>query len=134
MCTTEGRAPGSVAEALRAASASMDYLIPAADGLTAAACGEALRSLGEIQAKFTAARVVLLRRFDALNGHDGDGYGTSAAWLAAMAKMATKDAKAAVGQMRRLGGQLGQPPVDLNRPGLRDLAAGQRIVQVRAAG
>ena len=105
MCTTEGRAPGSVAEALRAASASMDYLIPAADGLTAAACGEALRSLGEIQAKFTAARVVLLRRFDALNGHDGDGYGTSAAWLAAMAKMATKDAKAAVGQMRRLGGR-----------------------------
>src|SRR5262249_17528395 len=44
----------------------------------------------------------LLRRFDALDGHDGDGYGTSAAWLAAMAKMAKKDAKAAVRRMRQL--------------------------------
>src|SRR5215475_14138046 len=105
MCTTDGSMPGSVAEALRAASASMDYLIPAADGLSAAACGQALRSLGEIQARFTAARVALLRRFDALDGHDADGYGTSAAWLAAMAKMARKDAKAAVAQMRQLGGR-----------------------------
>src|SRR5215468_10039617 len=105
MCATEGQAPGSVAEALRAASASMDYLIPAVDGLPAAACGEALRSLGEVQARFTAARVALLRRFDALDGHDADGYGTSAAWLAAMAKMARKDAKAAVAQMRQLGGR-----------------------------
>src|SRR5215831_11820922 len=103
MCATEDRAPCSVAEALRAASASMDYLIPAAGDLPAAACGEALRSLGEVQAKFTAARAALLRRFDALDGHDADGYGTSSAWLAAMARMSGKDAKAAVGQMRRLG-------------------------------
>src|SRR5262249_56806028 len=106
MCTTGGTVPGSVAEALRMADASMDYLnSPGAADLRAAACGQALTARGEIQAKFTAARVMLLRRFDALDGHDGDGYGTSAAWLAAMTKMATKDAKAAVGQMRRLGGR-----------------------------
>src|SRR5215469_10482200 len=106
MCATDGTVPGSVTDALRMAHASMDYLnSPAAADLPAAACGQALTALGEIHAKFTAARVALLRRFDALDGHDGDGYGTSAAWLAAMAKMAKKDAKAAVGQMRRLGGR-----------------------------
>jgi uncharacterized protein DUF222 len=78
-------------------------LIPAAPKLSAAACGEALRALGEIQAKFTVARAVLLRRFDALDGHDGDGYGTSSAWLAAMGRMSARDAKAAVRQMRALG-------------------------------
>ena len=102
MCAPDG-APGSVAEALRMADASMDYLnSPAAADLSAAACGEALRSLGEIQAKFIAARVALLRRFDALDGHDADGYGTSAAWLAAMTKMTRPDAKAAVRRMRQL--------------------------------
>jgi hypothetical protein len=103
MCTGNDRAPGSVAEALRAAGASLDYLIPAAAELPAAACGEALTALGEIQAKFTAARAALLRRFDALDGHDGDGYGTSSAWLAAMGRMSKRDAKAAVRQMRTLG-------------------------------
>src|SRR5262249_14672200 len=43
-----------------------------------------------------------LRRFDAADAHDADGYGTSAAWLAAMTKLAAKDAKAAVWRMRRL--------------------------------
>src|SRR5262249_11763131 len=92
------------------ADASMDYLnSPAAADLPAAACGQALTSLGEIQAKFTAARVALLRRFDALDGHDGDGYGTSSAWLAAMTKMSGPAAKAAVRPMRQPGdrGRLG---------------------------
>ena len=102
MCAPDG-APGSVAEALRLAGASMDYLnSPAAADLPAAACGPALIALGEIQAKVTAAYATFLRRFDALDGHDADGYGTSAAWLAAMAKMMKKDAKAAVRQMRQL--------------------------------
>ncbi len=83
----------------------MDYLnSPAAADLPAAAYGQALTALGEIQAKFTAARAVFLRRFDALDGHDADGYGSSSAWLAAMAKMTAPDAKAAVRQMRKLGG------------------------------
>jgi hypothetical protein len=102
MCAPDG-APGSVAEALRMAGASMDYLnSPAAADLPAAACGQALAALGEIHAKHAAAYAGFLRRFDALNGHDSDGYGTSAAWLAAMTKMTKKDAKAAVRQMRQL--------------------------------
>ena len=103
MCTDDGRGAGSIAEALRMAHASLDYLnSPAAAELAASACGPVLSSLGELQAKFTAAHAAVLRRFDAADAHDADGYGTSAAWLAAMAKMAKKDAKAAVGQMRQL--------------------------------
>jgi hypothetical protein len=92
-----------VAEALRTAVACLDYLIPVAPGLPAAACGEALATLGEVRSKLAAANAVLLRRFDALDGHDADGYGSSSAWLAAMTKMTRKDAKAAVKQMRTLG-------------------------------
>src|SRR5215468_4437335 len=102
MCT-DGDQPGSIAEALRTAHTGMDYLnSPAAAELHAAAAGGVLTSLGELQAKVTAAHAAFLRRFDAAGGHDADGYGTPAAWLAAMAKMAKKDAKAAVRQMREL--------------------------------
>src|SRR5215472_13628485 len=103
MCTTGGTIPGSVAEALRLAHAGLDYLnSPAAAELHAAGAGGVLTSLGELQAKVTAAHAAFLRRFDAAGAHDADGYGTSAAWLAAMAKLAKKDAKAAVRQMRQL--------------------------------
>jgi hypothetical protein len=98
-----GSAPGSVAEALRTAVACLDYLIPVVPELPAAACGEALTSLGEVRSRLAAAHAVLLRRFDALDGHDADGYGSSSAWLAAMAKMTRKDAMAAVKRMRTLG-------------------------------
>ena len=99
MCTTDGSVLNSVAEALRLAGASMDYLnSPAAADLPAAACGPVLAalgeihakhaaacgpvltSLGELQAKVTAAHAAFLRRFDALDAHDADGYGTSSAW------------------------------------------------------
>ena len=80
MCITDDSAPGSVTEALRLAHASMDYLnSPAATELHAAACGPVLSSLGELQAKVTAAHAGFLRRFDAADAHDADGYGTSAA-------------------------------------------------------
>ena len=97
-----GSSPGSVAEALRTAVACLDYLIPVAPELPAAACGEALAGLGEARSRLAAAQAVLLRRFDALDGHDADGYGSSSAWLAAMTKMTRKDAKAAVKRMRTL--------------------------------
>ena len=108
MCEAGGRlsagsTPGSVAEALRTAVACLDYLIPEAPELPAAACGEALTTLGEVRSKLAAAHALLLRRFDALDGHDADGYGSSSAWLAAMTKMTRKDAKAAVKQMHTLG-------------------------------
>ena len=88
MCTADGQGLGSVAEALRMANATMDYLNgPDGADLDAAACGPVLRSLGEIEAKFTAAHASVLARFDAADAHDSDGYGTSAAWLMAMTDM-----------------------------------------------
>jgi hypothetical protein len=103
MCTADGPAPGSVAEALRMTRAGLDYLNGrTGTDLDAASCGEVLTSLGEIGAKFTAAHATVLSRFDAADAHSADGYGTSAAWLYAMAQMSKKDATAAVRQMRNL--------------------------------
>ncbi|MGC2008092.1 DUF222 domain-containing protein, partial [Trebonia sp.] len=103
MCTGIDGAPGSVAEALRMANASLDYLNGrASDEVDAAGSGTVLRSLGEIHAKFTAAYAAVLARFDAADAHDSDGYGTSATWLAAMADMTPRDAKAKMRQMRLL--------------------------------
>src|SRR5215467_12852454 len=103
MCTDGDQVPGSIAEALRMAHAGLDYLnSPVAAELHAAACGPVLTSLGELQAKATAAHAAFLRRFDAADAHAADGYGTSAAWLAAMAKLAPTDANAAVRRMRQL--------------------------------
>src|SRR5580693_9226507 len=103
MCTADGRMFGSVAEALRMANATMDYLnSPEAADLDAAACGAVLRSLGEVQAKFTAAHAAVLSRFDAADAHDTDGYGNSAAWLMAMTDMTRGDARAEVRRMRLL--------------------------------
>jgi hypothetical protein len=105
MCIGDNGLPGSVAEALRMATASMDYLNgPGAVELDAGAYGSVLRSLGEVQAKFTAAHAAVLSRFDAADAHDSDGYGNSAAWLMAMADMTRPDARAEVRQMRLLRG------------------------------
>jgi hypothetical protein len=111
-------APQSVAEALGMARAAVDYLnSPDAAGLDGAACGEALVTLGEIEAKLAAAQTEFLRRFDAANAHDADGYGSSSAWLAARTRISRKDARAAVRDMRRLG----------QRPLLRDAVAAGEI-------
>jgi hypothetical protein len=120
MCTESGAAPGSVAEALRMAHASMDYLNGRGGaGLEAGACGDVLRSLGEVQAKTAAAHASALSRFDAASAHDAEGYGTSRSWLGAMAKMRRKDAAAAVRLMRALR---------RHRPLAEALAAGQITV------
>ena len=92
-----------VADALRMMNACLDYLNgPGAGELDAAACGLVLRSLGEIEAKFTAAHASVLARFDAADAHDCDGYGTSATWLTAMAGMTPRDAKVKMREMRLL--------------------------------
>ncbi len=110
MCTrtagTGGPAGGpgfaSVAEALRVAEEAMDFLnSPAALDLPGHACGDALLALGRIQAKQAAARAGFLRRFDAVDAHSADGYGSCAAWLAANGQLTQKDARAAVREMRR---------------------------------
>jgi hypothetical protein len=95
-----GRSFGSAPEALAMASAAMDYLNAAAADLDGMACGEQLIAVGEVQAKLTAAHAGLLRRFDAADAHDADGYGSSSAWKAAKAGLPKKAARAAVRQMR----------------------------------
>jgi hypothetical protein len=94
---------GNASQALATASAAMDYVNAAATDLDGLACGDLLVVLGEIQAKLTAAHVGLLRRFDAADAHDANGYGSSSAWLTAKAGMSQQAAKAAVRQMRQLG-------------------------------
>jgi hypothetical protein len=119
---------GSVAEALRAGDAVADYLTSAAAGeLDGASCGEALIAVGRIASRLAAAQAAFLARFDAADAHDGDGYATSAAWLAGKTQQSRKDAKAAVRQMRLLG----QHPVlddatgtgDLSRSWAKEIAA-----------
>jgi hypothetical protein len=103
MCSRDGQGPGSVADALRMARASLDYLnSPAAGDLDGTACGPVLAELGTLRSKATAAHAGFLRRFDAADAHDEDGYASSAAWLMAMAKMSRDGARAAVRQMRQL--------------------------------
>jgi hypothetical protein len=116
MCTADGAPDGasfpdgagdgfaSVAEALRAGDAVVDYLnSPAAGQLEGSGCGEALITIGRIQSRLAAAQATLLARFDAASAHDGDGYATAAAWLAGKTQLSRKDAKATVRQMRLLG-------------------------------
>jgi hypothetical protein len=99
----ESAAFGGAAAALRVAGAALDYLnSESVADIAGAACGEVLTALGEIQAKLTAAHAAFLRRFDAADGHDADGYGSAAAWLAARGGMTKQAAKAAVRQMRQL--------------------------------
>ena len=97
-----GGALGSVADALRMGDAFARFLnSPAAAAIDGDACGEVLIALGGIQAKLAAAYADFLRRFDAADAHNADGYGSSSAWLAAKAQLTKRDARAAVRQMRQ---------------------------------
>jgi hypothetical protein len=103
MCTEGDQKPAGVTEALRMLDAALDYINgPLTGDLPAGAHGEALAALGRITAKLGAARAGLLSRFDATRGHDADGYGSSAAWLAAMTGVTRKAANADVRRMRQL--------------------------------
>jgi hypothetical protein len=98
-----GRGVSGVPQALMLAGAAMDYVNAAVADLDGPACGELVIALGEVQAKVTAAHAGLLRRFDAADAHDADGYGSLSSWLAAKAGMSKRGARAAVRQMRQLG-------------------------------
>src|SRR5579863_7915500 len=100
---TANRGFGSASQAVATLGAALDYLNSAVAELDGPACGELLIALGEVQAKLTAAHAAVLRRFDAADAHDADGYGSSSSWLAAKAGMPRKAARAAVRQMRQLG-------------------------------
>jgi hypothetical protein len=112
MCTPDGsgcalaapsRGFASVADALRVTGAAAAYLnSPAAADLDGPARAEALEQLGAITSLLGAASNGLMRRFDAADDHDADGYATTAAWLAAKTRLGSNDARAAVRQMRLL--------------------------------
>ena len=115
-CQLACAGPGTVADALRLAEMALDFLnSPAAAELPGSACGDTLTVLGDLRGRLAAAHASFLRRFDAANAHDGDGYGSSSAWLAAKGRMTKRDALAAVRQMRQFS----------QRPALHDaIAAG----------
>jgi Domain of unknown function (DUF222)/HNH endonuclease len=109
-----GDMPVSVTEALRMASIGLEYLnSPAVGELDAAALGGVLTALGDLQDRLAAAHATFLRRFDAADAHDADGYASSSAWLAAKGRMTKRDALAAVRQMRQFS----------QRPGLHGAVA-----------
>jgi hypothetical protein len=109
-----GDMPVSVAEALRMVHIGLEYLDSSAAGeLDGAALGEVLTALGGLQDRLVAAHVTFLRRFDATDAHDADGYASSSAWLAAKGRMTKRDAVAAVRQMRQFS----------ERPSLHDAVA-----------
>src|SRR5260221_10729084 len=109
---TGSEPPGTAAEALAMMDAALDFLngdflagpggagLDSA-GLAAADLGGVLESLGALSGKFAAARAAVLARFDAARGHDGDGYGSSASWLAARGRTTRKAANAEVRRMRQ---------------------------------
>jgi len=103
MCGGGDQVPLSVAEALAMAEAAMDFLNgDGRDTLDGTCAGNVLEAIGGISAKFAAARSAILAKFDAARGHDADGYGSSAAWLAAKNKVTRKDANIEVRLMRQL--------------------------------
>ena len=112
MCTPDGsgcalaapvRGFASMADALRIGRDLGTYLnSAAAAGLDGPGRAEALEQLGTITSLLGAAANGLMRRFDAADDHDADGYATTAQWLAAKTRLGSNDAKAAVRQMRLL--------------------------------
>jgi Domain of unknown function (DUF222) len=114
VCTDDTVACGSVREALRLAEAGLDYLNSSEAGaMDPSAMGDVLAALGDLQGKLAAAHATFLRRFDAADAHDADGYGSSSAWLAAKGRMTRRDARDAVRQMRQFS----------QRPALHDAVA-----------
>jgi Domain of unknown function (DUF222)/HNH endonuclease len=98
-----GRSFRSAADAVATAGAALDYLHSVVADLDGTASGELLIALGQVQARLTAAHASALRRFDAADAHDADGYASSSSWLTAKAGLPRKAARAAVRQMRQLG-------------------------------
>jgi hypothetical protein len=89
--------------------ACLDYLNgPAGEAADTAALGDILRSLTVTDAKHSAAWMRFLHRFDTNDGHDTDGYATSAAWLAGQCKIAPKAARGSVAKTRKI---TSHPPV-----------------------
>ena len=92
----------TAADALALAGAALDCLAGAGGAmLQAAELGGALAELSRLSGRFAAVRAQILARFDASRGYRADGYGSSAAWLAAKGRETRRAAGAEVRRMRQ---------------------------------
>ena len=88
-------------DALRQLGAALDCLGGAGGAmLQAAELGDVLAELSRLSGRFAAVRAEILARFDASRGYRADGYGSSAAWLAARGRETRRAAGAEVRRMR----------------------------------
>src|SRR5690348_11671560 len=99
MCDSEGSLTGALALLERA----LDQL-NATDAASLPAClqAEALRVLGRVEAKHTAARARLLGAFAVQGGFEEDGHGSARAWLKWQTRVTSGAAVGAVAWARRL--------------------------------
>lgn len=95
--------PAGVAGALVLLERALDRL-NAADvaSLPASVQAEALRALGQAEAKHTAAAARMLAAFTAQGGFEDDGHGTARTWLKWQTRVSHGAAVAAVAWARRL--------------------------------
>ena len=102
MCDEQG-SPAGVAEALTMLGRALDHL-NAADvaSLPASVQAEALRALGQAEAKHTAARARVLGAFAAQGGFEDDGHGTARTWMKWQTRITAGAAAGAIGWVRRL--------------------------------
>ncbi len=126
MCTGGDGVPGSVGEALAVMGAALDFLNGSGGDLVeTAALGGVLEALAGIDAKYAAARMRCISRFDANGCHDSDGYPTTASWLAGRTETVLARARAEVKQARQVTG---------GHPGLADAMATGELSPSWAAG
>jgi len=102
MCDGQGT-PAGVTEALAMLGRALDHL-NAADmaSLPTIVQADALRALGQAEAKHTAARARVLGAFAAQGGCEDDGHGTARTWLKWQTRITTGAAAGAIGWVRRL--------------------------------
>jgi hypothetical protein len=92
----------TAADALRQVGVALDCLGGTGGAmLQAAELGEVLEELSRLSGRFAAVRAEILARFDACRGYRADGYGSSAAWLAARGRETRRAAGAEVRRMRQ---------------------------------
>jgi Domain of unknown function (DUF222) len=104
MCLTKTHArPSTVAEALSAVRAGLDWLAAAdATGLTGSERAGVLRGLAAAESVQLAATARVLSAFDAAEDYAADGQGGPRAWLRWQARMTRPAAGAAMAWARRL--------------------------------
>lgn len=102
----EAGEPASVPAALDVIEAALDFLNgPDAKSLPVPVLGETLERMSVIGSKYSAAWTALLSRFDANDGHDSDGYQTTASWLSSKTQTTVTDARGQVKRMRQMAGR-----------------------------